>query len=207
MGLRDLFGIFEFNNGLSPNSISLGTKEASTLRLRLETLIPTGILTFSPGGKIKGVQSTDRFNRAFGTPRNRVFTTRPASFPWGNTPHLDRSGSNPPSPIPSLELFAARKRLWTAATTASSMNARSSSPTPPLPPPQLLLPHSPSNAFPSHKCNSPKMMHSQRPCAQQVFQNKQVSPLFNHFSQKLARNKADTPQAKLFPLTSATLPK
>ena len=44
--------------------------------------------------------------------------------------------------------------------------------------------NSPSNVFPSHKCNSPKMMHSQSPVPNKFFQKiKQVSPLFDHFSQ------------------------
>ena len=36
--------------------------------------------------------------------------------------------------------------------------------------------NSPNKVFPSHKCNSPKMMHSQKPCAQQVFQKSNKSP-------------------------------
>ena len=60
--------------------------------------------------------------------------------------------------------------------------------------------HSLSKAFSSHKCNSPKMMHSQSPVHNKFFKNqtslplvrsllssfskiKQVSPLFDHFSQ------------------------
>ena len=43
--------------------------------------------------------------------------------------------------------------------------------------------HSPCKAFPSHKCNSPKMMHSQSPVCNK-FKIQQVPPLFDHFSQK-----------------------
>ena len=43
--------------------------------------------------------------------------------------------------------------------------------------------NSPRKFFPSHKCNSPKMMHSQSPVPNKFSKIKQVSPLFDHFSQ------------------------
>ena len=47
--------------------------------------------------------------------------------------------------------------------------------------------HSPCKDFPSHKCNSHPKDALTKPCAQQVFQEiKQVSPLFDHFSQKFS---------------------
>ena len=44
--------------------------------------------------------------------------------------------------------------------------------------------HSPCKAFPSHKCNSHKMMYSQSPVRNKFFKNQTSPPLFDHFSPK-----------------------
>ena len=138
------------------------THHSHTLRLRLETPIPAGIPAFSPGGKTTGIQSTGWFNRTFGTPRDRVLTPRSASFPRGNTPHLDRSGSNPPSSPESRALRVAREMRRTAAAAAAA-NGRPSSPPPSSPPPQLLLPHLHTFAFMAATTSTPASSPSPSP--------------------------------------------
>ena len=43
--------------------------------------------------------------------------------------------------------------------------------------------NSQTKVFPSHKCNSPKMMHSQSPVHNKFFKNQTSLPLVDHFSQ------------------------
>jgi hypothetical protein len=45
--------------------------------------------------------------------------------------------------------------------------------------------HSPSKAFPSHKCNYPKMMHSQSPMHTKFFKNQTSLPLVRSLLQNI----------------------
>ncbi|KAG2658327.1 hypothetical protein PVAP13_1KG246800 [Panicum virgatum] len=87
---------------------------------------------------------------------------RSASFPRGNTPHLDRSGSNPPSSPESRALRVAREMRRTAAAAAAA-NGRPSSPPPSSPPPQLLLPHLHTFAFMAATTSTPSASPSPSP--------------------------------------------